>query len=154
MNFYCCKLFVKYCLIVITVYGNKQVKKITVSIGACDSTIFARACGSTFCIIKLELLTTPLQTVSNFSIKFTTDTPVTDILVWGWVLQMKYIYGHTVYHSLQKNFTFCKRKIFRQIFVYFLQCIGHQVFYLSYILAAEKRSLTTISKLPKQLLMS
>jgi hypothetical protein len=34
-------------------------------IGACASTIFARACGSTFCIIKLELLTTPLQTVSN-----------------------------------------------------------------------------------------
>jgi hypothetical protein len=27
MNFFCCKLFVKYCLIVITVYGNKQVKK-------------------------------------------------------------------------------------------------------------------------------
>ena len=26
--FCCCKLFVKYCLIVITVYGNKQVKKI------------------------------------------------------------------------------------------------------------------------------
>ncbi len=24
---FCCKLFVKYCLIVITVYGNKQVKK-------------------------------------------------------------------------------------------------------------------------------